>query len=196
MSKREQNREARRRAILDAAKQRFADQGFHATGMADIAAASGVTPANLYRYFPAKEAIVCAIADEQREAVAAVTAGALAGPDPVAALDGLLRHYLEEARDRTQSRLWLEILTETARNERVRAAIALDDAAVKQGFATLIARGIAAGAYSPALDIGAATVFLIALIDGAVGRMAIEPDFDLAQATDAFVHLARKALAP
>ncbi|WP_166646509.1 TetR/AcrR family transcriptional regulator [Zavarzinia compransoris] len=196
MSKRDQNREARRRAILEAAKQHFADRGFHATGMADIAAASGVTPANLYRYFPAKEAIVCAIADQQREAVAAVTAAALARPDPLAALDALLVHYLTEAQDRTQSRLWLEILAETARNDRVRAAIALDDEAVKAGFATLIARAAARGDCRPGLDVQATTVFLIALIDGAVGRMAIEPDFDLARATATFLDLIHKALAP
>lgn len=196
MGKRDDNREERRRAILAAARGLFAERGFHAAGMAEIAARSGVTPANLYRYFPSKSAIVCAIADAQREQVARAVVDAQAAPDARSALARLLTHFImTEAGDPDQSRLWLEILVETARNPEVRQAVEADDAAVKAGFRAVLQRGIAEGGMRADLDLDATVVWLIALLDGAVGRMAIEPEFDLARATDAFIALSLRALA-
>lgn len=48
-------------AILDAALVLFAEQGFHATIVPDIAARAGVGAGTIYRYFGSKEAIVNAL---------------------------------------------------------------------------------------------------------------------------------------
>lgn len=196
MNKRTENREARRQAILAAAKALFAERGFHAAGMAEIAARAGLTPANLYRYFPAKAAIVRAIADAQRERMVARIEQALTVPDAGAALADLLAYFMAEARDLAMSRLWLEILAETARNPDVRRLVEADDAAVKAGFGAILARGRAAGTMRADLDPGATVVWLVTLLDGAAGRMAIEPDYDLEGATATFLALVRQALTP
>ncbi len=47
--------EATRAAILDAAEQLFADRGFSATSMADIAEASGVTKSLIHHHFQSKQ---------------------------------------------------------------------------------------------------------------------------------------------
>ena len=49
--------ERRRQQILDVACAVFANRGFHATSMDDIAAAAGVTKPVLYQHFPSKRAL-------------------------------------------------------------------------------------------------------------------------------------------
>jgi hypothetical protein len=46
----------------------FAREGFHRTTMQDIVAQTGLSAGAIYRYFPAKEDIVAAIAAEHRAA--------------------------------------------------------------------------------------------------------------------------------
>jgi AcrR family transcriptional regulator len=53
-----------RRALLDAAIERFARDGYRATSVADVARAAGLTPAGAYAYFPNKEALFIAAVDE------------------------------------------------------------------------------------------------------------------------------------
>jgi len=50
--------------IQEAALRCFAGQGYSGTSMADIAAAAGTAPANLYRYYPSKEALFDAVVPE------------------------------------------------------------------------------------------------------------------------------------
>lgn len=52
-----------RAAILEAALKIFAERGFHATTLEDIAAAAGITKGTIYWYFKTKEALVSAIAE-------------------------------------------------------------------------------------------------------------------------------------
>jgi AcrR family transcriptional regulator len=48
---------ARRRQLLDAALDAFAERGFHATSMNDVAEAAGVTKPVLYQHFGSKRAL-------------------------------------------------------------------------------------------------------------------------------------------
>jgi AcrR family transcriptional regulator len=56
--RREASKRATRAAILAAAKQMFADRGFEATTVRDIARAAGVTERTFYRYFDGKEGLI------------------------------------------------------------------------------------------------------------------------------------------
>lgn len=58
----------RRRQLLDVALETFAERGYHATSMNDVAEAAGVTKPVLYQHFASKEAL-------HRELVEAVGAG-------------------------------------------------------------------------------------------------------------------------
>ena len=55
--------EAQRRAILDHAAEAFADAGYAACTMADIARRSGASKARLYHYYESKEAILYDLLD-------------------------------------------------------------------------------------------------------------------------------------
>ena len=60
----------RRSRILDAAERCFVRSGFHRTTMQDVAAEAGMSPGNLYRYFPSKDAIVIGLTERDRSDVA------------------------------------------------------------------------------------------------------------------------------
>jgi len=56
-SKREQQKEARRNAIIDAGFQEFALQGFTATKLDDVAVRAGIGKGTIYLYFDSKESL-------------------------------------------------------------------------------------------------------------------------------------------
>ena len=58
--------EAQRNAILTAAAELFARQGFHQTGIAPICDATGMSTGGLYRYFRSKAEIIRAIVELER----------------------------------------------------------------------------------------------------------------------------------
>jgi len=57
------SREERRAQILRAAARAFADGGFAATSMDDVAAAAGITKLIVYRHFESKEELYAAVLD-------------------------------------------------------------------------------------------------------------------------------------
>jgi AcrR family transcriptional regulator len=59
----EQTRERRRQHILTSAWKCFSRDGFHATSMDDVIAASGMAATTVYRYFRSKEEIIDASTD-------------------------------------------------------------------------------------------------------------------------------------
>ena len=75
---------ATRRALLDAARDQFAERGFSGTGREQVAAAAGVTRGALYHHFGTKEGLFRAVVEELEAGLAErVAAAALAGTDPV-----------------------------------------------------------------------------------------------------------------
>jgi TetR/AcrR family transcriptional regulator len=64
VSERSERARARPREILDAARTLFAQKGFEAARMDEVAAAVGVTKPAVYRYFPGKDRLIEALLEE------------------------------------------------------------------------------------------------------------------------------------
>ncbi|WP_244624570.1 TetR/AcrR family transcriptional regulator [Sphingomonas sp. So64.6b] len=114
--------ELRRRKILDCASKLFVDHGFHATGVAQISALSGVAVGQIYRDFASKEDIVVAIVqDDCAEFMAHdVLKEAIDRGDRVAVRDWLHQFVSPKPeRDDDGGRLFAEIIAESSRNERI-----------------------------------------------------------------------------
>ncbi|MEV0843849.1 TetR family transcriptional regulator [Actinocatenispora sera] len=92
---RERKKAQTRHRITEAALRLFAERGFDAVTMTEIAAAADVSRASLFGYFPTKESLV--VQDVGDDDLAAVVRDRPAGQDPVAALRGHYRVVAAEA---------------------------------------------------------------------------------------------------
>lgn len=72
--RRARNRARTRRALIDAALERFAEEGFDGVSVERIADAAGVSPRTFFRYFPTKEDVVFADYETEFDVWDAVTA--------------------------------------------------------------------------------------------------------------------------
>lgn len=69
----EQYLDQRRRDIMAAARRCFLRNGFHATSMQDLFTESGLSSGAFYRYFPSKDEIIIAIAEDNiREVIGVI----------------------------------------------------------------------------------------------------------------------------
>jgi AcrR family transcriptional regulator len=100
-SRQAERTEATRRKLLDAAKRIFAQQGFEAARLEDIAARAGYTRGAFYANFESKEDIFFALLDEWvRERIESGTAALRRHKNPLDKLAALRNHYAGIAKDR------------------------------------------------------------------------------------------------
>jgi AcrR family transcriptional regulator len=98
ISLRERKKARTRRALVEAALRLFAERGFEATTVADIAEAADVSPRTFFTYFPAKEDVLFADAQDRIERLR--DALAKRAPDE-SFLDALRRAARDILADRT-----------------------------------------------------------------------------------------------
>src|ERR1700712_3699764 len=89
---RERKKLRTRSTLIDVAVDLCARQGYDKTTVEQIAAAAEVSPRTFSRYFPTKESVIAAAADEIDEIVAAALASQ---PPRITAYEALLRAHLE-----------------------------------------------------------------------------------------------------
>lgn len=86
--------DARRAEIMAAARRCFVRKGFHASSMQDVLAEAGVSTGAVYRYFPGKQDLILAIAEENLNEVVAA-AGTLVERRPLLGLGEVLADLFE-----------------------------------------------------------------------------------------------------
>ena len=100
----------------------FIQNGFHLTGIAQIARESGIAVGQIYRDFSAKEEIVAALVEEDCARFMDVgTLDAAIGRGDSDAVRAWLRHFVDPDDDRDGDRMFAEIVAEASRNERIAA---------------------------------------------------------------------------
>ncbi len=96
MGRRERKKAATRKAISDVATSLFAERGFDAVSIREIAEAADVSPTTVFAHFPQKEALVFDEDDDQRERLIAAVRDRAAGTTIAQALHAyLLSDYAE-----------------------------------------------------------------------------------------------------
>ena len=76
---RERKKQRTRERIVEAAMSLFAERGYHATTIPDIAAAADVAPRTFFAYFPSKEAVVFHDVDRDLDSLASALRDRLPG---------------------------------------------------------------------------------------------------------------------
>jgi AcrR family transcriptional regulator len=137
-----------RAAITTAAREIFAERGYHGTSIRDIAERAGLSLSALYYWHPSKQHLLAALLEESTQDYFSTCAEALAaaGADPVARLRAMVAASIEY---RVRRRIESNLTTREWRNldpdlrERV-DALRRDATAL---WAEVIQEGVAAGAF-------------------------------------------------
>ena len=145
---RERQREAKRRAVLQAAAQLFNERGFHATSLDDIAARLNVTKPTLYYYVKSKDEILLqCVRQGLTMMLEGIEASRAAGGQAVDQLMACMQVYVRIV---TQDfgmcliRVGDEQLPPASRKELRRLKAAVD-----QEFRRLVAQGVQEGSLAP-----------------------------------------------
>jgi AcrR family transcriptional regulator len=161
----EEELEARRRAILAAARRAFARHGFEGATVKVLEAETGLSRGAIFHHFRDKEALFLALAEEDAAATAAVVAEA-----------GLVQ-VMRDLRDKDAG--WLGVQLEVRRRLRTdpefAARWAERQAAVEEATAARLERQRAAGVVRNDVPVPVLASFLRLVLDGLVSTMAV-PD--------------------
>jgi AcrR family transcriptional regulator len=178
----------RRSRILDAAERCFVRSGFHRTTMQDVAAEAGMSPGNLYRYFPSKDAIVIGLTERDRSNVAKDFTAFDEGGDFMSAFVKLGRKHFEEE-PREKAIMCLEIWAESARNPSFARVCAEFEQFVIARLTEVLGQARERGEIPESVDPEAVARIISTLADGLFVRRAIAPGFDAAQEVPNVINL-------
>jgi len=152
-------RAARRDQIIAAAAECFARSGYHATTMAGIAEAAGVSKGTPYLYFPSKEALFIALYEEWDCGLAARIDAAVrdlpepAHPSPRAVLAAVASAIAAHVLDNPQTcRVLMEATTLAAYEPAIAAKVQAGNTGSRGQLTGLFRAGIAAGEWPPDTD--------------------------------------------
>ena len=164
-------------AILEAAARCFAQNGFHATSIAQICQAANISTGGLFHYFDNKNSIIKAFI--QREQLKTRRYFTILDhiDDPIAALRGFLSVIMIIAADDVHAPLSLEIKTEAGRNPEVSALILDFDTMIRHDVTKLLVRAQTLKLIDPQLNPGQAASWIMALLDGVFCRLTMDPGF-------------------
>ena len=178
----DKKREGRRQQILEAALAWFSENGFHQTGMADIVKRSGLSHGAVYLYFPSKDDLIEALADDRHRREAVLNSVAQGSADPIDGLHALVRTYAQwltdptgEARRRVGIHGWAEAL----RNRRVRTGVVEGIDMPRALIVALVERAQHDGLIKRDLGADAMARVLIAIFQGFVLQKCWGEDFDV-----------------
>lgn len=170
---------ARRRAMVDAALELFAQQGVRGTGVAAVAERAGATPSALIHHFGSKDGLVRAVLEEaDRRALERLSVPPGAEPTLDEAFDWFVRdaeHTATAARD-------LAALHTTLTAENLQPGSALHDwfrdrgRALRAHLTTLFTRAAADGSARADLDPAVLAAETAAFLEGAHLLWLLDPE--------------------
>jgi AcrR family transcriptional regulator len=174
--------DARRRHLLTTARNLFVEQGFHRTGVAQIAEASGIKVGQIYRDFDSKEDIIAAIVEQDvTEWLQEDVLATAVGQGDAAAIREWTRRFgvVEESID--ECRMMSEIFAEAGRNERIAEISRRIDDRVRDSLITALAALVPGGARPPGLV--QLADFILAIGMGLMTRRIFTREMDIAALT-------------
>ncbi len=156
---------ARRRKVIETARMLFADNGFHATGIAQIAKQSGIAVGQIYRDFACKEDIVAAIVEIDCATFMngdSLNAAVVRG-DLESVRDWIHGIILSKQQDDNNGQLFAEIVAESSRNSRIATIFATVQSFARTNMLTAIGAFAPCPSLAPKREILADTVLTLSL---------------------------------
>ena len=175
---RQRRPEARPAEILAAALDLFAEKGFSATRMEDVASRAGLSKAAIYLYFKDKMALLTALVQDMASANLAVAGGIVAAHQgPVAPLLRQIMLFMAERLHETRFPDLVKVIISESRAHPDIGKLYLD-AVIRQGlpmFETLLRRGMEQGEFRSADPAFAAKSLVAPVLLAAIWKTVFEP---------------------
>lgn len=170
-------RDERCEAILSAAERCFIQHGFHRTTMQMVAKEAGMSPGNLYRYFPSKNAIVEGLVERDRQEVRRRFSSvdrnapfweqiAQVGAD----------YFIGDAQQKAS--LCIEIWAESTRNPEIGAINRTIEAEIADQLVEIIELARTRGEIAADIDCVAAAQIILLITNGLYVRSGLRRDND------------------
>jgi AcrR family transcriptional regulator len=167
---------ATRRKLLDAAKRIFAQDGFEAARLEDIAAGAGYTRGAFYAHFKSKEDIFFALFEEWvQERIESFTSVVRRHSDPVEKLMALRTHYAELATDRRLVLISMEFKQFALRHPEAHARLRTRHRRIRASFGALFSEIVDALGKNIPIDYMAASACLGAVSQGLLLEHLLDP---------------------
>lgn len=165
---RQQQKLARREAIFRAAAKLFAERGYGATTVEDIARAARISVPTFYAYVPSKADLIVALYENDRALIDARKQAMIARPrrDPALAIGALLLLEIRNGQDWLGHDVWRDIVATAIRGggDFQVGLDRLNERVFDVPLARLLERLIARGDLRPDLDVPAAVALFSDLV--------------------------------
>ena len=166
MAEKEQRVHPRKTEITYAAVTCFIQQGYHQTGVRDIARQAGVSLGNLYNHFKGKEDILGFIAELDGEEVSGFVNILSDRSDPKATLERFIHDYAAHAARAENALLGLEILAEALRKPMIAEKFGKNRQGLEQALAECLDTGAETGVFSSEIDQQLAAQMILDTLEG------------------------------
>jgi TetR/AcrR family transcriptional regulator, repressor for uid operon len=185
--------EARKQAILDAAALVFTAKGFELATMQDVAAACGMSPGNLYRYFDNKGVLIAGLVERDRSEMAKRFAELANVPDQLKGFETLGRAYLMQ--EAQTAKLTLTIWAASIRSPELAQPCATIEDGVTQDLLAFLTRVREQGFMAPDVDPALVAHLIMALVQSFLRDAALIKNHDATRDLDILFATVRAALA-
>lgn len=166
MPEKEKTPHPRKLEITDAAVACFLRQGYHQTGVRDIARQAGVSLGNLYNHFKGKEAILAFVAELEGQEIGVFVETLTDPADPKAALGQFILDYAAYAARVENALLGIEILAEALRNPAIADVFAQNRRRLSGAVVRCLSAGMETGVISPDVDPEIAAYMILDTLEG------------------------------
>ncbi|MGD0909413.1 MAG: TetR/AcrR family transcriptional regulator [Candidatus Acidiferrales bacterium] len=165
-----------RQKLLAASKRIFAQVGFEAARLEDIAAGAGYTRGAFYAHFKSKEDIFFALFEEWvSERIESITSTVRAHDDPFEKLAALRKHYAEIAKDRRLVLISLEFKLFALRHPEAHARLRSRHRRIRASFGDLLSELLRALGQTLPVKNTAASACLGAVSQGLLLEHLVDP---------------------
>lgn len=196
VSRREEQRSQAKDKILSAAAACFAEKGYSGCSVQDIADRAGMSKGALYVYYKSKEKLFKTMfLLEHHSAKGRMESSTAKAPF----LNGIIQFMaqcISNSNFPIDHRLWAEVLAVAARDPAIKQEFGSSEREMRKSWVAMLQKAVQAGEIDQSLDLNAVAIWLIALGDGLILRVADDPDYDFMKNLPLFEKLVRRALRP